>query len=158
MPFSADWMTSSGAAEMTKNSKPYPSMPVGEAFGEQVDVRLQPDATAHLHEVLAPHAAVLGIVQQEIRQLATLLHQVEARQTGDLIDEARRPEQFAQDNTRIIEAQRLIEIAREQELFSHTHLHRSGPGRAPLAPGLPLRGPSSRTPYRRRGHRTTSLF
>ena len=103
---------------------------LGEALGEQIDVRLQPDATADLHEVLAPHAAVLGIVQQQIRQLAALLHQVEARQTGDLLDEARRPEQLAQDDTRIVEAQRLIEIAREQELLSHTNLHRSTPGPA----------------------------
>ena len=40
-----------------------------ETLGQQVDVRLEADAAADLHEVLAAHAAVLGVVQEEVREL-----------------------------------------------------------------------------------------
>src|SRR4029078_13400927 len=71
--------------------------------------------------MLAPHAAVLGIVADEIGELAALLHQVAVRESLDLLLEATHAEQFAQFEAGIVEAQRLVEIRREQEMSRRFH-------------------------------------
>jgi len=43
-----------------------------EQSAEKPQVLLEPDATSDLDEVLAPDAAVLGIVQQQVGQLPAL--------------------------------------------------------------------------------------
>ena len=87
-----------------------------EDLHQPVDVGLEADAVAHFHEVLAAHLAVLGVVEQEVGELGALLHKVDARQALHLFFEAVRPEQLAEDDPGVVEAQRLIEIAREQVL------------------------------------------
>ena len=80
MPSSADWITSCGAAEMTKNENRWPSMPRSQEIDERGDVAPQPDAPAGLLEVLATHAAELRVVTNQIGQLPALLDQVAPRQ------------------------------------------------------------------------------
>jgi hypothetical protein len=50
---------------------------------QQADVLLQADALAGFDEVRAAHAAEFRVVQQQIGQLAALLHHVDAGQAGD---------------------------------------------------------------------------
>lgn len=96
--------------------------PVPEQAHQQPDVALEAHPPADLHEVLAPYRAELGIVTQKIGQLAALLDQVGAGQAGDLLRERRAPDELAQDEARVVEAQRLIEVAREQEFLGHGFL------------------------------------
>ena len=65
-----------------------------EDLEERVDVLLQPDALAHLGEVLLPHAPVLRVVQEQVGQLPALLHEVGAREPVDLVLEPRPAEQL----------------------------------------------------------------
>ena len=76
---------------------------------QPADVGLQADPASHLHEVLAAHLAVLGVVEQQVRELAALLHQVDAGEALHFLLEAVRPEQLAEDDPGVVEAQRLIE-------------------------------------------------
>jgi len=81
--------------------------------GQQLYVLFEADAFADLDEVLTAYArAEFRIVQQQIRELRSLLHQVQ-------LGHSRRfplklggwnTYQFAQYVTRIIEGQRLVEI------------------------------------------------
>ena len=66
---------------------------------------------------LASDAAILGIVQQQIRQLSALLYEIDPRQAGDLLLEPTRPQKLAQHEPGVVEAQRLIEITGQQVQF-----------------------------------------
>ena len=77
---------------------------------ERGDVVPQPYAPPGFLEMLTPHTAKLGIVPNEVRKLSTLLHQIAAREPFDFVVKMRRADQLAQDETRIIETQRLIEV------------------------------------------------
>jgi len=99
-------------------------------FQKQADVLLQADSLADLDEMLAANTAELGVVQQQVRKLSALLHHVDAGETGDALLEARETQQIAQHNSRIIEAQRLIEVADQQKFFCNSsfiwfHIHSS---------------------------------
>ena len=88
-----------------------------EEVEQRGNVAAQPHATARLFEVLAPHAAKLRIVPNEVRQLAALLHEVAARKPVDLLLEPRRADQLAQHGARVVEAEGLVEIRRDQKCF-----------------------------------------
>ena len=88
-----------GAAEITKKEKRWPSSPA-RAVDERRDVLRSRTAPPGLLEVLAPHAAELGIVTNQVGQLAALLHQVVAGQPLDLVLERRGADQLAQDHAR----------------------------------------------------------
>ncbi len=110
MPSSADWITSSGAAEINVERE-LVSVEVRQQFQQQRNIGFQPDAFAHLDEVLAAHAAEFRIVQQKVRELAALLYQVDVRQSGDTLAETRNTQKVAQNVPRIVKAERLIEVA-----------------------------------------------
>ena len=114
MPSSADWITSSGAAEMTLKVNSWPSMPASSMRVSTSMLCFRRMRLPDFDEVLAAHLAVLGIVEQQIGQLGALLHEVGARQPGDLVVEPVGAEQLAQHDARIVEAQCLIEIAGDQ--------------------------------------------
>src|SRR6266540_754567 len=115
MPSRAARTTSSGAAEITQKSKRWPSMPW---------------ASIVLSELLG----ISGFPEQ-VGELRALLHQVQAGERRDLLAEARDAEQLAQNDAGIVEAERLVEVARQQVLLLHWELlkkkplHRSGAGR-----------------------------
>ena len=87
---------------------------------ERCDVLLQPDALADLDEVLPPHAAVLRVVQEQVGQLAALLHQVEPRQARHLAPRSPAlPSSSLSTTPGVVEAQRLVEVARQQVVLGH---------------------------------------
>ena len=64
--------------------------------------------------VLATDLAVLGVVEEQVGELASLLHEVDARETPHLLLEPRGAEQLGQHDPGILEAQGLVEIAGQQ--------------------------------------------
>ena len=66
-----------------------------------------------LAQVLPADATVLGIVQQQVGQFATLLHQVDVRQSADSLHEAVRSDQFTKDQSGVVKTQGLVKIADE---------------------------------------------
>ncbi len=70
----------------------------------------QANAPSGFHQVFAANAAKFRIVPNQIRQLASLLNQIGSTQAGNARLESGYPEQFAQDQSGILEAQRLIEV------------------------------------------------
>ncbi len=92
---------------------------------QQVDVRLQAHALAGLVQVLGPDlAAELGIVQQQIGQLAALLNEIQLGHPGDLafVLAGRNANQLAQHVTGIVETQRLVKITGEDVALPGLHL------------------------------------
>ena len=63
------------------------------------------------------HAPEFRIVQQQVRKLAALLHQMNIGKPGDPLPKALDAEQLAQDHPRIVKTQRLIEIANQKICF-----------------------------------------
>ena len=76
----------------------------------------EPDPPPRFHQVLTPDPTELGIVANQIGQLAPLLDEVAAGQAVDLLLEPVGPEQLAEDETGIVEAERLIEIRRHEKM------------------------------------------
>src|SRR5690348_9853247 len=79
--------------------------------------------------MFAAHTAILGVVSNQVGQLTALLHEVAVSETRDFALEVAHSERFAQLEARVIEAQRLVEIRREQEMsrcsVGHVPLHES---------------------------------
>src|ERR1700730_65973 len=74
----------------------------------------QSDASARFHKVFMANTAKLRVVPDEVRELPALLNEVAACEPRDPFLKAADPQQLAQDQTRVIEAQRLIEVGRQQ--------------------------------------------
>jgi hypothetical protein len=81
---------------------------------QQRDVFLQAETLPHLDQMIASDGPKLWIVPEQIGELGPLVDKVRPCEAGNLLLEARRTDQFRQYRTRVIEAQRLIEIGREQ--------------------------------------------
>ena len=60
-------------------------------FDEGLEAAFQAHAPAGFDEVLAPHAAELGVVPDQVGELAALLHQVAVREARDLVFESGDP-------------------------------------------------------------------
>src|SRR5579864_8717004 len=105
---------------------------------QEVDILLQANALAHFPQVLGTHAVVkLRIVQQQVGQLSPLLHEIEPSHALGLALEffCRNAEQLAQHVSRVVVAQRLIEITGKYLVlygrkFLHTLLDRTSPEKA----------------------------
>jgi hypothetical protein len=95
-------------------------------------VPLEADAPPDLLEVRAPHAAVLGVVAQQVRQLGPRLHEVEPREPAHLVVEAGDAEQLAQQAAGVVEGQRLVEVADEQVVSGHAGTSGAATARANL--------------------------
>ena len=81
---------------------------------QQADVLFQPDALPDLDQVLFADAAVLRVVEQQVGEFSSLLHQANFGQAFDPFCKSRCADQLAQHDPRIVEAERLIEIAHQQ--------------------------------------------
>ena len=88
-----------------------------EQFKQKADVLFQTNASADFHQVLAPHPAVLRIVEQQVGQFPALLHQMDVRQPLDSFVEPRYANQFAERDPRVVETQGLVEIDTEDTLW-----------------------------------------
>ena len=83
---------------------------------ERGDMAPKPDAPASLLEVLTTDAAELRIVTNQIGQFPALLDQIAPREALNLLVKAGGADQLAEHCSRIVEAQRLIEIGCDQEV------------------------------------------
>ena len=87
-------------ARRGRNHKEREPVTVGAAF-ETLDqgrnVRSQAHELARLDQMLAPHPTELGIVADQIRQLAALLDQVAAGEAVNLVLEIRYAQELAQN-------------------------------------------------------------
>ena len=99
-----------------------------EELDERGNVAAKPDAAARFLKMLASNPPEFRVVPDEICELAPLLHQVAASQPIDLLLKLTRPNQLAEDETGIVETERLIEIRRDQEMPGHrTDRHDASP-------------------------------
>src|SRR5208282_212571 len=81
---------------------------------QQSDVVFEADALPHFVEVLPAHARLeFRVVEQQVGELRPLLHQVQFGHAGGLALElpGRNSNDFAQNVARVVEGQRLIEVA-----------------------------------------------
>ncbi len=79
-----------------------------------MDVPLQANLLADLPQILSPDPAILRVVQQQVRQLGALLHQMHSREPGTRFQEPGNTQHLAEGDSGVIEAQRLVEVARQQ--------------------------------------------
>ena len=103
---------------MTKNENRHALQPAIQELDQRRNVVAQPDPPAGLHQMLAAHAAEFRVVTNQVGQLAPLLHQVAAGQAIDLLLEPRRAQNLAEDETGIVETERLIEVRRHEKMPS----------------------------------------
>jgi hypothetical protein len=76
-----------------------PPIEVGEELRKQVNVLLEPDAFAGLHQMMLADAAILRIVQQQVGQFAALLYQVSVGKPTNPIGKAVCADEFAERKT-----------------------------------------------------------
>ena len=77
---------------------------------EQADVGLEADAFAGFDEMLATDAAVLGVVQNQVGEFASLLDQMDIGEAGNLLLKTGNAQHLAQNNTRVMKTQGLIKV------------------------------------------------
>ena len=63
--------------------------------------------------MLAAHAAKIWIVEHQVAELPTLLNEIYVRKALDLVVKAVKTSEFALHDSRVVETERLIEIASE---------------------------------------------
>src|SRR5260370_33336096 len=100
--------------------------PLVEYLVNLLDIVLEANALPHLEQVVAPDARTeLRIMQEKISQLGALLNQVQLCHALDSALEFldRNAQQLAQDITRIVEGQRLIEVAGKQIMLPMFNSH-----------------------------------
>ena len=93
---------------------------------KQRDVFFQANALSDFIQMLFAHATLeLGIVQQQIGKLSTLLHQVQpCHACGFALEFSRRnSDQFGEHVARVVEGKRLVEVACKNELFAIGVIH-----------------------------------
>ena len=83
--------------------------------------------TAGLDEMPAPDAAKVGIVADQVGELAALLDQVAARKSGDLLFKVAHAQHLAQNVARVIKAQCLVEVRSQQVMFARSGAHDASP-------------------------------
>jgi hypothetical protein len=72
---------------------------------------LETNSPTGLHEVLATYAAKIRVMENQIAKLRTLLNEVDVRKALDLVVKAVKTNELTQHDSRIVETERLIEIA-----------------------------------------------
>src|SRR5258708_27932791 len=82
-----------------------------QSLREQLYVMLQTNQFAGFNQMFAPNAAKFRIMQNQVGKLRALLHQVDLRQTANLVVKALYADQFGKHYSRIIETERLVKIA-----------------------------------------------
>jgi len=84
--------------------------------------------------VLPTHAAKIRIMENQIAELGTLLNEIDVRKALDLVAKAMKTNELAQHDARIVETERLIEVACEYKVPWHIH---PSVGAAPLRRNSP---------------------
>src|SRR5712671_1785623 len=79
----------------------------------------QANALAGLDQIVAPHPAELRIVQNQVAELRSLLHEVHLRQSGHFVVEAMKADEFAQHDPGVVKAERLVEVTGQKKLLYH---------------------------------------
>src|ERR1700687_5679497 len=77
-----------------------------ESARKKGDVVFEADALAGFDQMFAPYAAKFGIVKNQIGELRALLDEVHLRQALDLVVKGVETDEFAQNDTRVVEAER----------------------------------------------------
>src|SRR5437667_10515128 len=82
--------------------------------------------------MFAPNTAELRIMQDQIGELRTLLHQVNLRQAADFVLEAMDADKFGKHDSGIVETECLVKIASQKILLHHIYypfhsVHQLGP-------------------------------
>jgi hypothetical protein len=86
-------------------------------FAQQLNILFQPDTLSRLIQMLPSYSSlILRIVQQQISQLRSLLHQINLRHPLNLAPKVfgGNAQHLNQPVTRSVETQRLIKITRKQ--------------------------------------------
>ena len=91
------------------------------------DAALQTDPPASLDQVFVTHAAKLRVVPNEIGQLAALLDEVGQRQPRHLLLELGDAKHLGENQTGVIEAQRLVEVGGNEEVSRGRGAHSQVP-------------------------------
>jgi hypothetical protein len=78
---------------------------------ERRDIMFQTNSPAGLYEVLATHGAKIRFMENQLAELGTLLNETDVRKALDLVVKAMKTNELAQHDSRIVETERLIEIA-----------------------------------------------
>jgi hypothetical protein len=81
-------------------------------FDEFVYVALQAYIFTCGDKVLPAHGAEFRVVPQEIGELSALLHEVRLGETTDSVLKPGDAQHFAQDDTRVVVAESLVEVTR----------------------------------------------
>src|SRR5262249_40021900 len=74
-------------------------------------VVLQADTLAGLHEMLAPNSAKIRTMEDQVAELRALLHEICLGKALRLVVKIVKSDEFAQYDSRIVETERLVEIA-----------------------------------------------
>ncbi len=82
-----------------------------QSLREQLYVVLQTNQFASFDQMFAPNAAKFRIMQNQVRELRALLHQIDLRQTANLVVKALYADQFGKHHAGIVETKRLVKIA-----------------------------------------------
>jgi hypothetical protein len=79
--------------------------------GKQGHVVFEADFFAGCDEVFFADVAEVGIVEDQITEFRALLNEVDGTEAFDLVVKAVETDELAEDDARVIEAQRLVKIA-----------------------------------------------
>src|SRR5260370_35022227 len=82
---------------------------------------LQTNQFASFDQMFAPNAAKFRIMQNQVREPRALRHQIDLRQTANLVVKALYADQLGKHHAAIVETKRLAEIASQQRLLYHAH-------------------------------------
>jgi hypothetical protein len=80
---------------------------------------LQADSFAGFDQVLAAHAAEFRIVQNKVREFSALLNESNVGKALHFVVKAMETDKFAQRDSRVVEAERLVKVAGQKILLHH---------------------------------------
>ena len=91
--------------------------PLAEEIDELRNVRSQPDLAPGLLEMLAADRPERWVVPDQIGELSPLLYQVGCGEPGDFTVEIGHAQKLREDATRVVKAEGLVEVRREQKVL-----------------------------------------
>src|SRR5207247_619928 len=95
-----------------------------EEIDERSNILAEADPASRFNQVLAPNHAEFRVVTDQVRQLSALLNEIARAEPVDFLAKVRDANQIAQDLSRIVEAERLIEIGCEEKVLRKYLRHR----------------------------------
>ena len=86
---------------------------------EEIDVVFQTDALAGFDQVFAADAAEIRVMQNQVRKFGALLNQMDVGQAFHLVVKPVKADKFAENDSRVVEAECLVKIAGQKILLHH---------------------------------------